>query len=433
MIRKGLIRASVPFVVKETTMFGADFEKKAAELGWKKAAMGGNLLLRHINTSFTKNAVCIEKQLSDKDYQVPVKLDDREVRYPFTITQVQVCCFDTGIGFFTFHIPYEGPVEEEVVVNSCSALHASVPHANKARQREILCGEKETCLSCLAEKYLTALLDKAYTLFATQHDTALRRINVFSAILCEQDSAENGKANHEKSCYRLAQAYDTRDDDLKIDREKDIHWAQEYIRWSFSKRGCAAVANLTGKKSTDFFLENIWLNSVKTNYFYLHLMVLHEKLASYYYLNQVADDPDMSKWKINQKSLLDFNSKYIFTVVSDEALVQGVYKKMKTAANADEVYAEMQEQLRRMFDYAQIKANEATESTNDLLNLISVIVGVVCSVSVIFECISMFTEWGWIFGFDCVRNGLFTGAILLEVALFVGVLIMVLTAGKRKK
>ena len=60
MIRKGLIRASVPFVVKETTMFGADFEKKAAELGWKKAAMGGNLLLRHINTSFAKNAVCFE-------------------------------------------------------------------------------------------------------------------------------------------------------------------------------------------------------------------------------------------------------------------------------------------------------------------------------------------------------------------------------------
>lgn len=435
MVKKAIIRANIPFVLADADAIPDILTQGAIDQGWQKQEMYGSLLLRHINTSFAKNVVCFVKQTNETNLVVPVEdpLDSTKMHnHLFRISQVQVYCFDTGIGICSLHIPYDEDTEEDVIVNSCSVLHCSAQNPDSKRGKQILQGENKTYLSCIGETFLDSLLGQTYTLFGTQNDTNLRRINMFSAVLCDKSEKTDAAAVYNRRCYQLANAYDTRDAKLSVGEEGFFH-QHEYIRWNFSKRGCAAVANLTGTPINDNFLNNIWFSSVQSNYFYLYLMVLHEKIASYYYLNNIADDPDMDHWKLNQKTLTEFNSKYIFSIVSDEPFIQHVYQMLKKAANADEVYAELQEQLKRMFDYAQIKADEANEATNSKLNLISVIVGVVCSLSVIFDSINFFTSCGCFFGFQTVKNCVFTAVIILEALLFLGVLILVVLANKKPK
>lgn len=434
MIKKGMVWAVVPFVAGEQTAFQTDFAKKAAEQGWEQTKMQGNLLLKHINTTLAKNVACFVRQFGDGKLEIPCA-DPRDKtvmhHYAFVIDRVQICCFDTGIGFCCLHIPYDTETQEDVIVNSCYVLHNSARQTDPDKGRIILQNKKETHLSCIAEELLTELFGTV-TLFGTQSDEMIRRINLFSAVLCDIPKEPETAQRYDVRCYQLANAHDTRDEKLVIDKEK-LHYPRHYIRWGFSKRGCAFVANQTGEQANDSFLEHAWFKSINSNYFFLYLMVLHEKYASYYYLNQIADDPNMDRWKINQRALTEFNAKYIFTVVSDEPLIQSAYEKMKKAANADEVYTELQEQLRGMFDYARIKSDEVNERTNRKLNLISVIVTAVCSISVIFDTSSLFVGWGWTFGFLTVRDCVFTGVILLEVLLFLVVLILVVAANKKPK
>lgn len=434
MVKKAIIRANIPFILDDADVIQDILTQSAIDQGWEKQEMHGSLLLRHINTSFAKNVVCFSKQTDEMSFVVPAA-DPRDStkmhKYPFRIGQVQVYCFDTGIGICSLHIPYD-ETQEDVVINSCSVLHCSAQHPDSKQGKPILRDEEETYLSCVAEEFLDSLLGQSYMLFGTQSDTNLRRLNMFSAILCEKSQDAGAKEVYERYAYQLANAYDTRDEKLTV-KSDDFFHQHEYIRWNFSKRGCAAVANLTGTSINDSFLSSGWFRSVQSNYFYLYLMVLHEKIASYYYLDNIADDPDMDHWKLNQKTLMEFNSKYIFTIVSDEPFVQSVYRMLKKASNADEVYAELQEQLKHMFDYAQIKADEASEATNSKLNLISVIVGVVCSLSVIFDSINFFTSCGCCFGFRTVKDCVFTGVILFEALLFMVVLILVVLANKKTR
>ena len=162
-------------------------------------------------------------------------------------------------------------------------------------------------------------------------------------------------------------------------------------------------------------------------------MVLHQKYAIYNYLNTVAADTDKIFVKANQEALIEFNSKYIFSIVSDEHFIQRVYLRMQDVNNINEVYADLMDELKRMFDYTQLKNEEYSEIRNSKLNMISVIISVLCSITIIFDSINLFTSHGYSLGFDCVKNTFCTGVIAFEVIVFIVFLTFVFFVGKSKK
>lgn len=435
MVKKAFIRANIPFVIHEEMTFGNEFIQSATGHGWTKREIQGDLLLKHINTSFANNFVCFSKKCDGLNLVVPMidaKTSSVKALYSITVSEVQVYCFDTEIGICSLLISYDQDTDEDAIANCCSLLHCSVPHSDKKQCKPILQDEKETYLSCIADHFIGSLLGSAYTLFGTSNQTQLRRINMFSAALCNQEAAADEGAVCNNLCYRLANSYDARDKSLAVSKQ-DLHHQHHYIRWSFSKRGCAVVANLTGNAENDHFLQNRWFFSVSSNYFYIYLMVLHEKLAIYHYLNSIAEDPDMEHLKINQKSLIDFNNKYIFSIVSDEPFIQSAYLQLKQAANADDTYAELQEQLKRMFDYAQFQAAEAAEKKNDRFNLISIILGIAGFISIALDTVNFFTGLGFSIGFQSRGNSIYTAALSLEALLLLLVPCCLFGRNKKRK
>lgn len=431
MVKQAFIRANIPFSLTDFDAFCENFTQKAENHGWKKRALQGDNLLKHINTSFAHNVVGFSKACDDLNFVI--HLDDPNTpsikhHYPITISQLQLYCFDTGIGFFTFHIPYND-VDDSVIINTCPVLHSSA-HQNSGKQGIPLTKENvQTHLSQIAEENLAVLFDNSFLLFPTLNDISLRRINMFSAGLCEKN--DNARA-YTKLCYCLANAYDNRDKPI-VEDENHFYHQQEYICWGFSKRGCAVVANLTGLPINDQFLMNRWLSSVESNYFYLYLLVLHEKFAIYSYLNDIAEDPDKSELKINQKALLDFRSKHIFSIVSDEQHIQQVYEKLKQANNTNDLYPELIDQLQQMFDHTQYQTNKSNELIDRRISLISTAIGAVCSVSIIFDTADLFSSRGYTLGFNSIGNTCFTGTIIFETILFITVLVLLLCSKRNKK
>ncbi len=431
MVKQAFLRANIPFSFTDVDVFCENFTQKAENDGWKKQALQGNNLLKHINTSFAHNVVGFSKACDNLTFVI--HLDDPnnptiKHHYPTTISQLQVYCFDTGIGFFTFHIPYKD-VDDSVIINTCPVLHSSA-HQKSGNQGIPLTKENvQTYLSNIAAENLAVLFDEGVLLFPTLNDISLRRINMFSAGLCEKN--DDNRANT-KLCYCLANAYDNREKSF-VEDENQFYHQQDYICWGFSKRGCSVVANLTGLPINDQFLTERWLSSVESNYFYLYLLVLHEKFAIYNFLNDIAEDPDKSELKINQKALLDFRSKHIFSIVSDEQHIQRVYEKIKQANNTDDLYPELIDQLQQMFDHTQYQSNKSNELINRRISLISAAIGAVCSVSIIFDTADLFSTRGYTLGFNSIGNMCFTGTIIFEVVLFITVLILVLCSNRKKK
>ena len=433
MIKKAFMRASVPFILNDTEIFSGAFTQAATARGWKQFSMQGDFLLKHIDTTLSKNIICFEKRFAPLSLTVPVEdPKDKTVvhNYPFLIDCAQVFCFDTGVGICSLNIPYQTEAEEALIVNTCSALRCSAEQTNGNPSQPIVQEGNQTYLCRIFKNHLDDLLGSNYVMFGTQNDTAQRRIDMFSAALC--DIRENTDEACNKWCYLLANTFDTRDGDFTVQKEH-VCYQHDYIRWSFSKRGTAVVANLTGTEQNDKFLQSRWFYSIESNYFYLYIMVMHQKLAIYHILNEITADPDMNHLEINQKALIEFNAKYVFSIVSDEPFLQEAYDRLKKATSADDVYAELQEQLSHMFDYARLEAVEANEVRDRRLNFISSILGVVCSFSVIADSISLFRSYGCSFGFDSIANGIFSGVIGMEALLFVLLLLFVFILNKKKK
>ena len=422
MVKKAILRASIPFTMNTAVNFNDEFRVRASENGWKKTEIQGSFLLKHINTSFEKNTENFTKRLEGANYTVRMKSPADEsvmIEYTFSINEIYVYCFDTGVGIITFHIPYDNDIEEEAIINTCSLLRCSAKHESAYNGVPVFINGEETYLSCIADSELKALIGNTYTLFDNFNANSMKRVDMFSAVLSDQSNNEN---TFDRTCYLLSNTLDTRDSELAFD-EKTFYKPQKYTRWSFSKRGCSAVSNLTGMAKTDSFLTDRWFGSIQTNYFYTYLMILHQKYAIYNYLNTVASDTDNSFIKFNQESLIDFNSKYVFTIVSDENFIQSVYLRIKDAVDIDEVYTDLLDELKRMFEYSQLKTEESNEIRNNKLNIISVIISILCSITIIFDTINMFA----------VKGILCMVIVALEVLLFAGFFVFVMSISKKKK
>ena len=75
----------------------------------------------------------------------------------------------------------------------------------------------------------------------------------------------------------------------------------------------------------DEHLKNRWFESIEQNYLSAYLLVLHQKYATYNYLYKLAEDIDRSDERINRMTLIEFNSKYVFSIVSDEQNIQNIF------------------------------------------------------------------------------------------------------------
>jgi len=394
MVKRAFFRANIPFSLSSNAEFSDEFIKTLPDKGWSKSEILGDMILKHINTSFSNNVVCFSKYVDGIRFSIPTFNASGELSdsgYDFEITEIHVFCFDTGVGIISFHIPYDSPVDEEALINTCSTLRCCAEHSSGYGGKAIVQNGEKTFLSCLADKELTVLLESEFTLFNHYNDNSLRRVDMFTAALCDSDIKNDNTIPPDNLVYLLANAHDTRDTNIVPD-EKDFYRQFDYTRWCFSKRGCSVVSNTINVVPTNNFLNNRWFESVKTNYFYLFLMVLHQKYAIYNYLNTIAEDTEKTYIKFNQESLIEFNSKYVFTIASDEQLIQNTYLRMKEINSIDEVYLDLLDEQKRMFDYSQLKNDENTEKRNTRLNYVSVIISILCSLSVIFDTVTFFSE-----------------------------------------
>lgn len=435
MVTKAFFRANIPFVFEHNLISEAAFQESLKEKGWVREEMQGDFLLKHINTSFNENVVGYSKLCGNVCFCVPVEnpLDKSLVEnFNFTVSEMSVYCFDTGVGIATLHIPYDSSVEDHELVNVCSALRCSVEHSLKNFGRAVVRDGNETYLGNFVGENLTEIFGASFSMFAHSNDNSQRRIDMFTAALCEKDTSCNDMCSCDRLCYRLANTIDDRDKNLSV-AEEHLYRQQEYIRWGFSKRGCGVVANLTGEVNSDGFLENRWFASLQSNYFYLYIMVLHQKYAIYNYLNTVAADNEKKLVRVHQERLIDFNAKYVFSIVSDEFFIQRVYRRMKKENDVDDVYLDLQDELKRLFEYSKMKSEESNEVKNDRLNIISVLISILCFAPVVMDTLNIMESHGCSVGFGTKKELMCSGIIFAEAVVFIALLVYVLAVSKKKK
>lgn len=430
MVEQAFLQANIPFTIKNKTI--SDINPKN---GWEIREVSGSFLLKHINTSFSKNLVCYSKRFHGLDFTVnanPSCCNGETKGYKFTISEITAFCFDTGTGIATLHIPYLHGVEDDELINVCAALRCSVDNVGDANSCAIYRNDQKTYLSCIAIEHLTSLLSDTFELFGQFTETNSKRVDMFSAALCDEQSLENDGIDADRMCYLIANTLDTRDKQFTPEG-KTFYRQHDYRRWCFSKRGCCAVANLTGNSSNDTFLSTRWLDSLKTNYFYIYIMVLHQKYAIYNYLNTIASDSEMNYVAFNQESLIEFNAKYIFAIVSDESFIQNAYMNMRSVNNVDEVYTDLVDEQKRMFEYSQLKSNETNEIKASRLNIISIVISIICSLGMVVDTVDLFSSQGYFLGFNTSGNIMCTIAVIVEVLVFTVCLISVYLVSKNKK
>lgn len=423
MINKAIFWAIVPFGYPAIPEKKKRYCENATKKCWNPLLLGGDWLFKNVNYSLQHNVYGFKRKVEENIYgcyganTIAKKNKTQKNMILFSIDEVGVYCFDSGTGFVSLKMIFDSKYSKKDLLSLCSLLRCS---DGKSEKTNIYRNKtSSTNIIDVAGVFAKEIFEEDVVLYQHLSDGAMHRVDILSAVLCDwKDDEQDELIGHEKFCFMLANAYDDRNLDIKFDNS-DFIKPHNYIRWSISKRCMSVVANLTGEERTDNHLSGRWIESVEKNYLSTYILVLHQKYATYNLLYTLSKDIEKNYERINRKILIDFNSKYVFSVVSDEYFVQNVFRKLKKEQNVDELYGDLEDELQRLFEYSQVKKEEKSDQRNSKFTILSLIISVLCSVSIIFDTLEIFTSHGCSFGISCWKDRAFVFAIAVEIIFLV--------------
>ena len=438
MVNKAVFWAIVPFGY-DANENEAVFKANAACNKWEESHINGDWLLKNINYSLQKNVLSYTKQLENRTYGCYVyDVAEKENKsqndmLSFSIDRVNLFCFDTGNGFAVIKIIFDSGYSKKDLMDLCSLLRCSDRKNTNAKIFPDKNTDNATSVIELAMSFASEIAGENCVAYQHLSENALQRVDIFSAVLLDENKdGYDEVVSHDTFCYMLSNAYDTRSINLPVSDDNFVR-PHDYIRWAVSKRCISVVANLTNEFNTDRHLKGRWFESVENNYLSAYIVVLHQKYATYNYLYKLAEDIDGSNERINRKTLIDFNSKYVFSVVSDEYFIQNIFCRLKKEQNVNEIYKDLEDELQRLFEYSEVSKEENSAVRNNKFTVLSLIISVLCSVSIIFDTVEILSKYDCRFGFSCTKDILLTSATIAEIVFLVCCLIYIASANRIKK
>ena len=352
---KSVIHLYIPFKIHHTSAFRI---KLATNDNWSiDRSLCTSFYLRYIDRIFNNGGIysdCLVMRSSFIQYAL------KAYAIPFEIGCARIFSFDTSVAFLELSICYSCDSLDDVA-NLTSVLRLS-------NQKSITTPDgKVTSINAIASQMLRPF--GKVTMF--EHLGMGGETRPELLVSAVTDAMPDNADMH---AYRIASGLDTRYNENPDDARFYSNFS--YIKWAITERGVCNIGALTDNKENSDFIANNWLSYTDTRYVIWYMLVLHQKYSMYQYMNDIANKSTLGNLREFQKKIMVFNTKYRFSIVSEEASYQKLYEIMCDVKGLEREFTDIDEEIERISEYHESKANK---NTTRAMTIISIL----CAVSAI--------------------------------------------------
>jgi hypothetical protein len=238
------------------------------------------------------------------------------------IDEVRCSCFGTGVGFIEFWVSYSGWSAEKIA-NFSYMFKKATSKCNKELP------DHQRALYDVAQDLLPK--EQKSQLFFSSSARFKYECSCFHFIHLDQEIPD--EASLKATLYRLSRSY-RNDMPTSAESAYDMTYeagAGDY--WSGCSEGLANIVyDFRSDKSTksDYYLHNLKLQRLQTDYYFMYLLLLNQKYAAVEYIRMVSQSLEGNTKAVESlnKRIVLLKNTFSFNVISDDSIVQNIYSKM---------------------------------------------------------------------------------------------------------
>jgi len=396
-----IIHLYIPFKSHHTTNFRI---KLASDKSWcLENCLSTGFFLGYIDRIFNKNGIYSDCYVTkNESFKLEFKLFDNCLR----IEKLRIFSFDTSVAF----------LELSIILTSETLDKTSdiVSRLRLSNQKNIILPDgTATDINCISENILTQY--GRVTIFEHLGRSSETRPELFVSTVLEKEPD-----NILLHSYRIAKGLDSRYSGEFTDGEFYSNFS--YIKWCVTDRGVCNVGIKTENKENCDFISNNWHLYTETRYIIWYILVLHQKYSMYQYMNDIANKSAFGNLREFQRKIMLFNTKYRFSIISEESSHQKLYEIMSHVKCLDDEFNDIDDEIIRISEYY--------ESKNDKNNTKAMtIISILCAASAIKDFYGIISGENIFMGLSSSFNSLSVEGQMLFVifitAIFAALIILI--------
>jgi len=316
--------------------------------------------LKYIDRIFNKDelygdCVIYKTEFSDKSFTLNEK--------KLSVTSARIFSFETDVAFLELSIPLQTENPDELADISSKLRLSNIYHLTASNGSTI-------CINDISSEILNKL--GKVIIFNHLPPNSDTRPELFISVVLREKIE-----NLDMHAYRLAHGLDSRYNNTSPPDKFFSNF--DYIKWAITKRGVCNIGILTENEENRKFILEDWLKYSDTRYSIWYILVLHQKYALYQYMNDVANKNTLGNLREFQKKIMLFNTKYRFSIISEESSYQHLYEKTCEEKGLENEFNDIDDEIARISEYHESKAEKNNTVAMTILSIL-------CLISAIRDC-----------------------------------------------
>lgn len=359
---ESVIRLYIPFRTKN--LF--NFRKKLfySEKWEYEKNTDSSFYLKYINRIFNKDGIESDCLIMKNEINFTFLCCDTELM----IKEARIFSFNTSVAFLELELPFSCKSFEELE-KMVSVL--------KLSNHKLLKTDKEKLFS-LNEKALEILSPLSIeNIFSHLPSDAETRPELFVSVILDDFSD-----NLELHAYRIADGLDER---YNGEADKGEFYSNfPHIKWAITSKGICNIGIKTADEANREFIEKSWFNYTKTRYLIWYMLILNQKYTLYQYMNDIAENCTFGSLRDFRKKIMEFNTKYRFSIISEESSYQKLYEIAVEMKGLQREFDDIDEEIERISDFHE---SGTDKNTTRAMTIISIL----CAISAIKDFYGILT------------------------------------------
>ena len=324
-------------------------------------------------------------QRARKKYNLPNKTNDfltykmKNINYYFSIESVEIYFFETQVGFIVYQIGFP----KDIDINSLIETNYYAKKLNSFSKRlYYLSEDNELDLGNLSRQLIEPF--EIDTFFEGENEKPSQAI-VFSSILLKEKMNINSIPYYLFLIRRsFKSTYKPSKNEEGVFNHPNILPLFENSFWGVSLEGVANIITKTDDTTTNNFFSGTYFGNLKTTYFYMYILALHQKYALLYLTKQFSFLPQKIKQikkptKQNQliaeykEKLVDFMLKSSYRHISNVSHYDDLYHLIRDNLKIQNLLNDLHNELEVLSAYTQTAEQKQKERFNNKIGLLSAV------------------------------------------------------------
>lgn len=335
---------------------------------------------------------------------------NEKVKFDFLIEDIQLYCFSTSVNILAIRIAF----------NDSNPMYVSAALYNlkKVSREKIFYRGKEITILEIAKNAMEEYDSIFHFEFFYYANASTERANVLTYLEVEPQDSYKKELFYLRRCYNEGFLYAEND---KLDSDEIFIPSKDTV-WGLSPEAAICLA-CPGFGRGEFILGTFFKN-FNAQYLFMYVLLLHQKYVLYMFLMKIGIGAYNSLEKLEQyqSDLYEFETDFVFSLVTEVPQYQYLYDKMTHAFALKKMYEDVHEPLVSLAETRRLASENEQKVRDDTVNKSLLILSLLSFFSALIDSFDFVNSFFGLFASESVIHVI---QVLCIIAIFIALFFVI--------